>query len=78
MPIHPLWNPFDPPSEDEIRAARVHPAAAAPAPVEVVPPNSAWADWYTAVRTRVVDALGGRALPARGSRGAACCSATGS
>ncbi|WP_051549486.1 GrpB family protein [Nocardioides sp. URHA0032] len=62
MPTHPLWNPYDPPSAEEILAARVHPAAAAPAPVEVVPPDPAWADWYTVVRTRIVDALGDRVL----------------
>ncbi|SFC93483.1 GrpB domain, predicted nucleotidyltransferase, UPF0157 family [Nocardioides terrae] len=62
MPTHPLWNRFEIPSEAEIRAARVHARAAAPAPVEVVPPDPAWAGWYATVRDRIVDALGVRVI----------------
>lgn len=62
MPTHPLWNPFQVPSPDEIAAARVDTAAQDRAAVEVVAPDPAWPTWYAEVRDRLVSALGDRAL----------------
>jgi GrpB-like predicted nucleotidyltransferase (UPF0157 family) len=62
VPTHPLWSPFEQPSDEEIRAARVGAAASAPVTVEVVAPDPAWPAWYAAVRDRVVAALGDRVL----------------
>ncbi|QCW50750.1 GrpB family protein [Nocardioides dongxiaopingii] len=58
MAVHPLWNPYEVPSAEEIDAARVAASARAPETVEVVPPDPAWSQWYDAVRSRVVAALG--------------------
>ena len=57
---HPLWRPYEPPTDEEIAQARVAPVL--PAPVEVVPPDPGWPDEFERVRARVVDALGARAL----------------
>jgi len=57
---HPLWHPYEPPTDEEIAQARVAPVL--PAPVEVVPPDPGWPDEFERVRARVVDALGARAL----------------
>lgn len=60
---HPLWRPYDPPTPEEIAAARVAPTDAAP--VEVVAPDAAWPDEFDRVRTRIIAALGDRALGVR-------------
>ena len=62
MRTHPLWRPFETPSEEAIGAARAELGVWAPAPVDVVPPDPAWPRWYVAARDRVVDALGDRVL----------------
>lgn len=62
MRTHPLWNPFETPTAEEIHAARVQLGAWAPAPVEVVAPDPAWPQWYAAVHNQVCAALGERVL----------------
>ncbi|WP_209020571.1 GrpB family protein [Nocardioides sp. 1609] len=62
MPVHPLWNPYEVPSAEEIDAARVAESARVPEPVVVVPADPAWAQWYDVVRDRVVAALGERVV----------------
>ncbi len=64
MNTHPLWNPFDPPSEEEIAAARVKIGVWTPTTqqVEVVPPDPRWPEAYDVVRRQVADALGERVL----------------
>ena len=62
MPTHPLWNPYETPSIEEINAARAGIGAWKPAPVLVVAPDAAWPEWYAEIRGRVVTALGDRAL----------------
>ena len=57
---HPLWRPFELPSDAEIAAAAVGPRV--PAPVEVVAPDSAWVTHFEQVRTSICAALGERAL----------------
>jgi len=59
---HPLWNPYDPPTEDEINAARVAVGKWTPSQVEVVAPDPTWPQTYDEVRGRVVAALGERVL----------------
>jgi len=59
---HPLWNPFETPSEEDINAARVQLGVWVPAPVEVVAADPAWPQWYAAARDRVFAALGERVL----------------
>ena len=59
---HPLWNPFETPSEQDIDAARAQLGAWVSTPVEVVAPDPAWPQWYAAARDRVADALGERVL----------------
>ena len=61
MTTHPLWRPYDPPTDEEIAAARVGCRSVA-APIEVVAPDSAWTDDYRSVRRQVTDALGDRVL----------------
>lgn len=61
MVTHPLWQPFELPTDAEIAAARV--AAPAPtAPVEVVPADPAWPATYAALADRVRGALGDRVV----------------
>lgn len=60
MRTHPLWNPFEQPTEAEIAAARV--AEHRPAPVVVVAPDPAWPSWFAEVRRQLVDALGERVV----------------
>lgn len=66
MRTHPLWNPFETPSGDEIGAARVRVDVSSPVPalalVEVVAPDPAWPHLYAVARDRLVDALWERAL----------------
>ncbi|HEY1119138.1 MAG TPA: GrpB family protein, partial [Acidimicrobiales bacterium] len=62
MPTHPLWNPFEVPSTEDIAAARVELRAWRPAPVEVVAPDPAWPEWYAVVRDRLREALGNRVI----------------
>lgn len=62
MRTHPLWQPFDLPSMEAIRAARTEPDAWRPTKVEVVPPDPTWPEQYAALRDRVVGALGDRVL----------------
>ena len=62
MRTHPLWNPFETPSEEDINAARVQLGVWVPAPVEVVAADPAWPQWYAAARDRVFAALGERVL----------------
>jgi GrpB-like predicted nucleotidyltransferase (UPF0157 family) len=57
---HPLWQPYQPPTAEEIARARVTPAV--PAPVEVVPPDPSWPAAFELVRAQVLAALGSRAL----------------
>ncbi|MDQ4053224.1 MAG: GrpB family protein [Actinomycetota bacterium] len=60
---HPWWRPYDPPTPEEIAAARVAPAEVAP--VEVVPPDPDWPERFESVRASIVEALGERALAVR-------------
>lgn len=62
MPTHPLWNPFEIPTQEEIDAARAQVGTWQPAPVVVVPPDPQWPEAFATVRARIVDALGERAL----------------
>lgn len=62
MPTHPLWNPFEIPSDEEIAAARVVADSTSPHPLEVLPPDPTWPAQYAVVRDRVVAALGERVL----------------
>lgn len=62
MRTHPLWNPYELPSEDEINAARVSVGAWRPEPVEVVAPDPTWPAQYAVARDRVLAALGERVL----------------
>ncbi|HTW14464.1 MAG TPA: GrpB family protein [Nocardioides sp.] len=58
MDTHPLWRPYDVPSEEEIAQARVR--AHVPEQIEVVPPDPAWPARYDEVRRLVEQALGER------------------
>jgi GrpB-like predicted nucleotidyltransferase (UPF0157 family) len=58
--LHPLWQPYDPPTDEEIARARVVPRP--PAPVVVVPPDPGWPADYRRVRSRILAALGQRVL----------------
>ena len=60
---HPLWRPYDPPSDEEIAQARVAPTDHTL--VEVVAPDATWPAQFAAVRDAVVTALGDRALSVR-------------
>ena len=62
MRTHPLWNPFETPSEQDINAARAQLGVWVPTPVEVVADDPVWPQWYAAARDRVVAALGERVL----------------
>lgn len=62
MRTHPLWNPFEIPSMEELNAARVKLGVWAPAPVEVVAPEPTWEDSFAVVRERICVALGERVL----------------
>lgn len=62
MRTHPLWNPYEPPSAEDIDAARVADEARAPERVEVVAPDPGWLQAYDAVRAHVTAALGERVL----------------
>ena len=62
MRTHPLWNPYELPSTEEIAASRVDEAARAPESVEVVEPDPAWAARYEVVAEQVVAALGEQVL----------------
>lgn len=58
--LHPLWRPYEQPTDEEIAQARVAPAV--PTRVEVVAPDPGWVDDYQCVRSQVLDALGARVL----------------
>ena len=60
MSTHPLWRPFQQPTDEEIAAARVH--AHRPEPVEVVAPDPQWRHEFEELRTLVLNALGPRVL----------------
>ncbi len=60
VPVHPLWNPFETPTDEEIAAARVTTPSAET--VEVVAPDPAWPAWFEQVRDQITSALGDRAL----------------
>ena len=60
---HPLWRPYDPPSDEEIARARVAPTDHTV--VEVVAPDASWPEQFSAVRAVVETALGDRALSVR-------------
>lgn len=60
MQTHPLWRPFEQPTDEEVAAART--VAHAPAPVEVVAPDPTWPADFEVVRRRLVAALGDRVL----------------
>lgn len=62
MRTHPLWNPYGPPSQEEIDAARANLGVWRPTVVEVVAPDPAWPQAYAALRDQVVAALGERML----------------
>jgi GrpB-like predicted nucleotidyltransferase (UPF0157 family) len=57
---HPLWRPYETPTPEEIARARVQKHT--PAPVDVVPPDPTWPAQYDKVRSRLLAALGDRAL----------------
>ncbi len=57
---HPLWRPYDPPSDEEIATAAV--GVRVSAPVEVVAPDPTWPDQFERARARICVALGDRAL----------------
>ncbi|MBZ5738854.1 GrpB family protein [Nocardioides mangrovi] len=61
MPTHPLWRPFEIPSDEEIAAARVN-APQRGIPVEVVEPDPAWPQVYGELAARVRAALGDRVI----------------
>lgn len=58
---HPLWRPYDPPSDEEVAAARVD-GPRLPELVEVVAPDPTWPDQFEQVRATIKGALGERAL----------------
>ncbi|KQY64515.1 GrpB family protein [Nocardioides sp. Soil796] len=62
MATHPLWNPFETPSMEEIEAARVSIGAWTPQSVEVVAPDPSWPAAYDVARGQIVAALGERVL----------------
>lgn len=62
MSVHPLWNPFDPPSNEQIEAARVPDPDRRPTPVQVVAPDPHWAAAFHQIRDRIDAAIGRRAL----------------
>jgi GrpB-like predicted nucleotidyltransferase (UPF0157 family) len=57
---HPLWRPFEQPTEEEIAAARI--VAQSPEPIEVVPYDDDWPRRFRELRSRLVVALRGTAL----------------
>jgi GrpB-like predicted nucleotidyltransferase (UPF0157 family) len=57
VPVHPLWRPFEIPSDEEVAAARIAPPAPS-APVEVVAPDPAWPQVYADLAARIRAALG--------------------
>jgi GrpB-like predicted nucleotidyltransferase (UPF0157 family) len=57
---HPLWRPYQPPTEEEIAAARV--SVHRPVPVEVVDYDPTWPARFRQVKALIVDALGPIAL----------------
>jgi GrpB-like predicted nucleotidyltransferase (UPF0157 family) len=60
---HPLWRPYDRPTDEEIARATVGTRAALPGNrVEVVAPDPAWPDRYDELATLVRSALGERVL----------------
>lgn len=62
MATHPLWRPFELPTQEEIDAARARVGTWRPVPVEVVAPDPVWPRWFEVVRDRIEAALGERAL----------------
>lgn len=60
MPTHPLWQPFEIPTQEEIDAARLRPHRAEV--VEVVAPDPTWPGLYGEVRDGVRAALGDRVV----------------
>ena len=60
MSTHPLWRPFEIPTQEEIDAARTRPHAKVP--IEVVAPDPAWGTTYELVRSAIVGALGERVI----------------
>jgi len=59
---HPLWNPYETPSLEEINAARAELGEWKPTPVEVVAPDPEWPERCAVARERVCAALGDRVL----------------
>jgi GrpB-like predicted nucleotidyltransferase (UPF0157 family) len=57
---HPLWRPYELPSDQEITRARVRPHV--PEPVEVVAPDPGWPAAFQRLRERISEALGPVAL----------------
>lgn len=62
MRTHPLWNPYDPPSQEAIDAARAVHGGWTPSRVEIVAPDPTWPQAYAAVRDQIVAALGERVI----------------
>jgi GrpB-like predicted nucleotidyltransferase (UPF0157 family) len=58
---HPLWRPFEIPTDEEIVAARVN-APQRTSPVEVVAPDPGWPQVYDGLAARIRAALGERVL----------------
>lgn len=58
--VHPLWRPFQQPTDEEIAAARVAPVG--PEPVRVVAPDPAWPAEFGRVEARIRAAVGDRVL----------------
>ncbi len=59
-PMHPLWRPYEPPTAEEIAAARVIPVG--PEPVVVAPPDPQWSADFRRIESRIRAVLGDRVL----------------
>lgn len=58
--VHPLWRPYNQPSDEEIAQARVIPVG--PEQVEVVAPDPGWPEQFRRVEARIRHAIGDVAL----------------
>jgi GrpB-like predicted nucleotidyltransferase (UPF0157 family) len=61
MATHPLWRPYELPSDEEIVAARVN-APQRGVPIAVVESDPAWREVYAALEAQVRETLGDRVL----------------
>jgi GrpB-like predicted nucleotidyltransferase (UPF0157 family) len=60
---HPLWQPYDPPTAEQVALVRVAPTDQTV--IDVVAPDASWPEQFAQVRDTVVTALGDRALSVR-------------